>query len=100
MRVSKTFVPLFRIGDCQSFGIFWFCFLIWSVSAALHAVARGALSFSVFRLMLGIGEAGNWPGATKANAEWFPVKERALAQGIFNSGASIGDGDNYLPAHA
>ncbi len=64
--------------------------VIWSVSEALHAMARGVLSFSVVRFFLGFGEAGNWPGATKSNAEWFPVKERALAQGIFNSGASIG----------
>ena len=64
--------------------------LLWSVSIALHAVARGLASFSVFRFLLGLGEAGNWPGATKSNAEWFPVKERAFAQGIFNSGASIG----------
>ena len=64
--------------------------VIWSASAMLHAVARGALSFTIFRTLLGVGEAGNWPGATKANAEWFPIKERALAQGIFNSGASIG----------
>ena len=48
------------------------------------------MSFTIFRALLGLGEAGNWPGATKSNAEWFPVKERALAQGIFNSGASIG----------
>lgn len=48
------------------------------------------LSFSIFRSILGIAEAGNWPGATKGNAEWFPTKERALAQGIFNSGAAIG----------
>ena len=40
--------------------------------------------------MLGVAEAGNWPGAAKANAEWFPTKERAFAQGIFNSGAAIG----------
>lgn len=64
--------------------------VIWSVSVGLHAVARGMASFSIFRFFLGLGEAGNWPGATKSNAEWFPVKERALAQGIFNSGASIG----------
>ncbi len=69
---------------------FVFSIVLWSVSAMLHAVARGALSFTIFRVMLGIGEAGNWPGATKANAEWFPIKERALAQGIFNSGASVG----------
>jgi len=64
--------------------------IIWSISEALHAIARGVLSFSIFRFLLGLGEAGNWPGATKSNAEWFPIKERALAQGIFNSGASIG----------
>lgn len=64
--------------------------IVWSGSAILHAFASGGMNLSIFRAMLGAGEAGNWPGATKANAEWFPVKERALAQGIFNSGASIG----------
>lgn len=64
--------------------------IVWSFSAAAHAIARTALGFSVFRFMLGLGEAGNWPGATKSNAEWFPIKERAFAQGIFNSGAAIG----------
>ena len=64
--------------------------VIWSISIALHAVARTAMSFSLVRFTMGFGEAGNWPGATKANAEWFPIKERALAQGIFNAGASIG----------
>jgi MFS transporter, ACS family, hexuronate transporter len=64
--------------------------VIWSIAAALHAAARGMLSFSVFRVLLGFGEAGNWPGAAKSNAEWFPIKERAFAQGIFNSGAALG----------
>ncbi len=64
--------------------------VVWSVSIALHAVASSVMSFSIFRVLLGFGEAGNWPGATKANAEWFPIKERALAQGIFGAGASIG----------
>lgn len=64
--------------------------LIWSLSSFMHAFARGVLSFSFFRVTLGLGEAGNWPGAVKSNAEWFPIKERAVAQGIFNSGASIG----------
>ncbi|GGZ23564.1 hexuronate transporter ExuT [Echinicola pacifica] len=64
--------------------------MVWGASTALHAVARGMLSFSVFRVMLGLSEAGNWPGAVKSNAEWFPVKERAIAQGIFNAGASMG----------
>lgn len=63
---------------------------VWSVATAMHAFARGIVSFSLFRAILGIAEAGNWPGAAKANAEWFPTKERALAQGIFNSGAAIG----------
>ena len=62
----------------------------WSISIALHAVARSITSFSIFRAMLGISEAGNWPGATKSNAEWFPAKERAIAQGIFGAGASLG----------
>ncbi|MEM6795238.1 MAG: MFS transporter [Acidobacteriota bacterium] len=63
---------------------------LWSISCMLHAAARGALSFGLVRFGLAVGEAGNWPGATKSNAEWFPIKERALAQGIFNSGASLG----------
>ncbi len=64
--------------------------VVWSLSVAFHSAARSLMSFSFFRFMLGLGEAGNWPGATKSNAEWFPIKERAFAQGIFNSGASIG----------
>jgi ACS family hexuronate transporter-like MFS transporter len=64
--------------------------VVWSGAIALHFVARSALSFSLFRIMLGVGEAGNWPGATKAIAEWFPVRERALGQGIFGAGASLG----------
>lgn len=62
----------------------------WSISIALHAFAKSLSSFSVFRFMLGFSEAGNWPGATKNNAEWFPPKERAIAQGIFGAGASLG----------
>jgi ACS family hexuronate transporter-like MFS transporter len=64
--------------------------LVWSGAIALHFVARSALSFGLFRVLLGMGEAGNWPGATKAIAEWFPVRERALGQGIFGAGASLG----------
>ncbi|MCL6295738.1 MFS transporter [Jejuia spongiicola] len=65
--------------------------VVWSVAAAFHAVARGIVSLSIVRGLLGLGEAGLWPGAVKSNGEWFPVKQRALAQGIFNSGASIGN---------
>ncbi|WP_422359546.1 MFS transporter [Reichenbachiella sp.] len=63
---------------------------VWGLATAIHAFARGVVSFSFFRVLLGLGEAGNWPGAVKSNAEWFPVKERAFAQGIFNSGAALG----------
>ena len=62
----------------------------WSISIALHSFARSLMSFNIFRFMLGFSEAGNWPGATKSNAEWFPAKERAIAQGIFGAGASLG----------
>jgi MFS transporter, ACS family, hexuronate transporter len=62
----------------------------WSLASLLHFFARGAASLGIFRGLLGVAEAGNWPGAVKNNAEWFPVKERALAQGIFNAGAGIG----------
>ena len=62
----------------------------WSISIALHAFAKGLSSFGVFRFLLGISEAGNWPGATKSNAEWFPARERGIAQGIFGAGASLG----------
>jgi ACS family hexuronate transporter-like MFS transporter len=72
-----------RIGFVLSIGF-------WSLSTALHALAKGVVSFSIFRSLLGVSEAGNWPGAAKGNAEWFPVRERAFAQGLFNSGAAIG----------
>jgi MFS transporter, ACS family, hexuronate transporter len=72
-----------RIGFVLSIGV-------WSLATVAHAFAQGLLTFSIFRAVLGLAEAGNWPGATKGNAEWFPTKERALAQGIFNSGAAIG----------
>lgn len=65
--------------------------IVWSVASAFHAFARGVITLSIFRGLLGLGEAGNWPGAVKSNGEWFPVKERAIAQGIFNAGASIGN---------
>ena len=72
-----------RMGFAISIGV-------WSIATMFHALAQGMLSFSIFRSILGVAEAGNWPGAAKANAEWFPTKERALAQGVFNSGAAIG----------
>lgn len=62
----------------------------WSLSAMGHALAGNTVGFTVARSALGLSEAGNFPSAIKAVAEWFPKKERALATGIFNSGANIG----------
>jgi ACS family hexuronate transporter-like MFS transporter len=62
----------------------------WSTAEVLHAFSAGALSLGVFRFLLGFGEAGNYPAGVKVIAEWFPVEERSLASGIFNSGAAIG----------
>src|SRR5215831_10624136 len=66
------------------------CVAWWSAAAAMHALTTGALSLGVYRGLLGIGEAGNWPAAVKVVAEWFPEKERALAAGVFNSGSAAG----------
>jgi MFS transporter, ACS family, hexuronate transporter len=70
-------------------GYAW-CMLWWSAAGAAHALARSALSLGAFRFLLGMGEAGNYVAAVKIVSEWFPVRERALASGIFNSGAAIG----------
>jgi ACS family hexuronate transporter-like MFS transporter len=70
-------------------GFFW-SVLIWGAADALASLSRGILSLTFFRMMLGLGEAGPWPGTTKSNAEWFPQKERAFAQGLFGAAASIG----------
>lgn len=64
--------------------------VVWSIAAAAHAAARSVASFAAWRFVLGFGEAGNWPGAAKSIAEWFPAKERALGMGIFNTGAAVG----------
>jgi ACS family hexuronate transporter-like MFS transporter len=63
---------------------------LWSLAAISHAAAVSALTFGIARAALGLGEAANFPACIKTVAEWFPRKERALATGIFNSGANIG----------
>src|SRR5882762_10283268 len=62
----------------------------YSVMAMLTSFARGLWSFCAFRFLLGAGEAANWPGATKAVAEWFPAKERGIAVALFDSGSAVG----------
>lgn len=69
---------------------YFFSTLLWSISAVFHAFVNSTFGFGVVRSALGLSEAGNFPSAIKTVAEWFPKKERALATGIFNSGANIG----------
>jgi ACS family hexuronate transporter-like MFS transporter len=69
---------------------FIFSIVVWSVASIAHAFAGSVNAFKGWRAVLGFGEAGNWPGAAKAVGEWFPVHERALGMGIFNTGAAFG----------
>jgi len=62
----------------------------WSLVNMLTGFASSVFSFAAFRFMLGIGEGVNWPGASKAVAEWFPSEERSVAVAIFDSGSSVG----------
>jgi ACS family hexuronate transporter-like MFS transporter len=62
----------------------------WSAAAIGHAFGHHTWSFGFWRAALGITEAGNFPAANKAVAEWFPKKERAFATGLYNSGANVG----------
>ncbi len=64
--------------------------LWYSTVAVLTSLAAGLRSFCAFRFLLGAGEAANWPGATKAVAEWFPRRERGWAVALFDSGSSVG----------
>jgi ACS family hexuronate transporter-like MFS transporter len=76
-----------RVGVRRGFAA---AIVAWSLAAMAHALARTVVGFSVARAALGLGEAGNFPGAIKATAEWFPRKERAFATGIFNAGTNVG----------
>jgi len=76
-----------RIGTKKGYGIALFG---WSIAAVGHAFAKGVFSFGFWRAALGLTESGNFPAANKAIAIWFPKKERALATGIYNSGANVG----------
>ena len=62
----------------------------WSIISMLTGLANSLSQFAAFRFLLGIGEGCNWPGASKAVAEWFPAKERGVAVAIFDSGSSVG----------
>ena len=63
---------------------------LWSLAAMTHAVATTAFTFGIARVLLGFGEAVNFPACIKTVAEWFPRRQRGTATGIFNSGANVG----------
>jgi ACS family hexuronate transporter-like MFS transporter len=62
----------------------------WSLACAAHGLARGFGFLAAGRFLLGMGEGGAFPAATKAIAAWFPVQERSTAMGIVNAGTAAG----------
>jgi ACS family hexuronate transporter-like MFS transporter len=76
-----------RLGTKIGYGVSTF---LWSLAGVATAMVNTVMGFQIVRSALGLAEAGNFPSAIKTVAEWFPKKERALATGIFNSGANIG----------
>lgn len=98
-RIVMAFTAAYAIGLLVSGGLidrvgtkvgYAVTVVIWSIAGMFHALARSVFGFGVARVGLGLGEAGNFPAAVKTVSEWFPVKERALATGIFNAGTSVG----------
>lgn len=69
---------------------FFLIMVFWSVSCASHAIALNFAMLAASRFLLGAGEGGGFPTATRAVAEWFPVGERATAMGIINAGTAVG----------
>ena len=64
--------------------------IFWSLACASHGLAGGVIMLAASRLLLGAGEGGGFPAATRAVAEWFPVTERSTAMGIINAGTAVG----------
>ena len=64
--------------------------LFWSFACASHALATGSAMLVISRFLLGVGEGGGFPAATRAVAEWFPTQERATAMGLINAGTAVG----------
>ncbi len=85
MLVAGAFID--RIGIRKGFAI---AITFWSLAAMGHAISGAVVSFIIWRVLLGLGEAANFPASIKTVAEWFPRGQRALATGIFNSGTNIG----------
>jgi len=64
--------------------------VVWNVASAAHALTRGFVSLLGFRIVLGLGEAANFPASVKAISEWFPARERSLATGVLLVGPGLG----------
>jgi ACS family hexuronate transporter-like MFS transporter len=64
--------------------------ILWCVASTAHGMVASVTGFIFARIALGLGEGGNFPTCIKTIATWFPVRDRALATGIFNSGSNIG----------
>lgn len=64
--------------------------VVWSLAAMAHAFVNGVWSLGLCRLILGLGEAGNWPAGGKAIAEWLPKSRRAFGMAVFDGGSAIG----------
>ena len=77
-----------KLGTRKAFAI---AICLWSVAAMLPGAAFSVASFALAMFLLGLGEAANFPACIKTVAEWFPKRERALATGLFNSGANVGN---------
>ena len=76
-----------RLGTRRGFPVIM---VAWSLACAAHGLATGLRSLALSRFLLGVGEGGGFPAATKAVAEWFPARERSTAMGIINAGTAIG----------
>jgi len=83
--VSGRIVDAF--GTRRSYGFFMSA---WSVATMLHALAQTVVQFAGARFLLGASQPGNFPAGVRAVSEWFPMRERALAAGIFNAGTALG----------
>jgi MFS transporter, ACS family, hexuronate transporter len=75
------------LGTRRGFTLIMIC---WSLACAGHGLASTLMVLAGMRLLLGAGEGGGFPAATRVVAEWFPVKERSTAMGIINAGTAVG----------
>jgi MFS transporter, ACS family, hexuronate transporter len=76
-----------RLGTRRGFAIIM---IFWSLACASHSLATGVIALGVSRFLLGAGEGGGFPAATKVIAEWFPVRDRSTAMGMVNAGTAVG----------